>query len=102
MHWRESSHDGNECLFLHGLRAIKALPYPAIFVSYTLKSSTRSMFKMMDTVQSLPDVLSPPLVLLLLSALILEWYNLVSDLLPKEQLDHRSAFTRLSIRPLYH
>lgn len=61
-----------------------------------------SMFKMMDTVQSLPDALGPSLVLLLLSALILEWYNLVCDLLLREQLAHRSAFTRLSIRSLYH
>lgn len=39
------------------------------------------MFKMMDTIQSLPDALGPLLVLLPLSALILEWYNLVCDLL---------------------
>lgn len=38
------------------------------------------MFKMMDTVQSLPDALGSRLVLLLLSAFILEWYNLVCDL----------------------
>ena len=59
------------------------------------------MFKIMGTIQSLLDSLGVPLGLLLLSALILELYNLVNNILPSEQPAHQSAFIRGSIYSLY-
>ena len=55
----------------------------------------------METIESLLDALGPPLGLLLLSAWVLELYNLVYDLLPWEPPAHRSSYTGLLIYSVY-
>ena len=55
----------------------------------------------MDTIQSLRDALGPALGLLLLSALVLELYNLVYDLLPWEKPTDKSSYTGFLIGPVY-
>ena len=55
----------------------------------------------METIQSLQDALGPLLGLLLLSALVLEWYSLVYNILPWEQPAHRSSYTEVWIHSMY-
>ena len=55
----------------------------------------------METIQSLQEALGPPLGLLLLSALVLELYNLVYYLLPWEEPAHRSSYTGVLIYSVY-
>ena len=55
----------------------------------------------METIESLQDALGPPLGLLLLSAWILELYNLVYNLLPWEPPAHRSSYTGFLIYSVY-
>lgn len=56
---------------------------------------------MIETIQSLRDVFGPPLGLLLLSALVLELYNLVYGLLPWEKPAHRSSYIGFLIGSVY-